>query len=136
MRWDGSLDLEAEFAVVDADTGAPVEGAAISVVSHGGLYAKEDEDRDAEPFVLRTDGAGSARRECHRNACSGTRSGLGVTSTHAVHLPDWRYRVTAAGYEPTAEEHIDVLNNRKAVRQTGHRQAEVQVRVPLRKAAN
>lgn len=97
MHWVGGTDLEVEFAVADAITGRPVPGAAVEVQSAGGFYAEDY----VQEFTLEADAGGSARKVCRNTMCAGTRSGLGMTDTFGTHLPHWRYRVTAAGYEPT-----------------------------------
>jgi hypothetical protein len=128
ISWVGRTDLEVVFVVVDGATGEPVEGADVAVQSGGGFYA--DEGRDAQGFALRTDAAGEARRVCHRSMSFGTQSGLRFTDTFAVHLPWWRFRVSAPGYEPVAAN-LDELEHRRAVEQTGKGQSRVVVRVFL-----
>ena len=87
LLWVGSTELEVEFVVVDADTGAPVEGAEIVVRTGGGWYAGADEEREVGGFTLRSDVNGCARRVCQSNMVAGEESGLGFTSIRSVYMP-------------------------------------------------
>jgi hypothetical protein len=129
IYWVGHTDLEVEFAVTDTATGNPVPGTRIEVQSEGGSYA---EDLKQE-FVLTADAGGLARKECPRSMCFGTQSGLRFTNTFVVHLPWWRYRVVAEGYNPTERDELDVLELRRQVRRAGPGKAKLVVPVSLHK---
>jgi hypothetical protein len=133
VYWVGGADLEVEFLVVDAATGAPIEGAEVAVQSDGGFY--EGKERDEAPFALRTDAAGAARRVCRDSMCFGTQSGLRITDTYVVHLPWWTFRVSAPGYEPAGPDFLDMPERVRQVRRAGPRAAKLEVRVPLRRTA-
>src|SRR5262249_45932104 len=98
IHWVGSTGLEGEFSIADGAAGVPVPGARVEIHQEGGGFY---EDREKRELLLIADEDGLARRECRRSTCFGTRSSLGVTDTFAVHLPNWLYRVAAAGFETT-----------------------------------
>src|SRR5262245_12489382 len=104
IHWVGAADLAVEFAVTDAATDSPVPGAWVEVQSEGGLY----EEREKLEFVLPAGADGVARRECRGCLCFGTQSGLRLTDTFAVHLPWWRFRAVADGYQPGEWACLDV----------------------------
>ncbi len=126
VRWVGTTDLEVEFLVLDATTGAPIPGAVIDVHSDGGFY----EERDPQDFALVTGSGGRARRLCRDTMCCGT-SGWNI-DTFAVYLPEWYYRVAAPGYRPTEETALQVPENARKVRR-GKPAARLVVEVPLDK---
>jgi hypothetical protein len=103
--WVGHTDLEVEFHVVDADTGEPVEGAAIAVRQDAGGFC---EDTSAREFELLTDGDGEAQRVSHSCMCFGTQSRLKFTDTYFVHLPWWHFRVSAGGHKTSTTQDLDV----------------------------
>ena len=115
VYWVGSTDLEVKFAMTDAVTGDPIPSAQVEVHSEGGFY----EERGRQEFVLVADANGVAHKECRNSMCFGARSGLGFTNTFAVHLPWWRYRVVAEGFEPGEWAELDVLEFRRQVRRAG-----------------
>jgi hypothetical protein len=127
MRWVGNTDLEVEFVVTAAETGQPIPGARIDIISEGGLYEKRPE-RD---FTLVADDGGKALEVCRRSMCFGTRSFLGFTDTFAVHLPRWLFRVSAPGFESTDWMDLDILELRKGVRRAGPGKARLLVPVAL-----
>jgi hypothetical protein len=130
IYWVGSTDLEVEFVVTDDATGAPVPRARVEVrQSRGGFY----EDREEREFVLVGGVDGRARRECRQSMCFGTRSGLGFTDTFAVHLPYWRFRVVAEGYEPGEWTELDVHEYSRRARRAGSGKAELVVPMWLHK---
>ena len=129
IGWVGFTDLEVEFAVTDADTGSPVAGTRVEVQSEGGFYEKLDK----QEFVLVAGADGAARKECPNSMCFGTRSGLRFTDTFVVHLPWWRYRVFAEGYDPTEWNDLDVPELRRQVRRAGPGKAEFVVPVSMHK---
>src|SRR5262245_23622374 len=97
IAWVGSTDLEVEFAIPETGTGQPVPSASVEVESDGGFY----EEREPQQFELSADADGVARKECRDSMCFGDQSGLRFTDTFVVHLPWWRFRVSAAGYQPS-----------------------------------
>jgi hypothetical protein len=104
IHWVGSTDLEVEFSIAHGAAGTPVPRARVEIHQDGGGFY---EDQDEREFVLIADEEGFARRECRRSMCFGTRSGLGFTDTFAVHLPKWRYRVVADGFETIEWVYLD-----------------------------
>jgi hypothetical protein len=98
IHWVGGTDLEVEFSIADGAAGVPVPGARVEIHQDGGGFYEDQEERE---LLLVADEDGLARRECRRSMCFGTRSGLGFTDTFAVHLPNWRYRAAADGFETT-----------------------------------
>jgi hypothetical protein len=129
IYWVGSTDLEVEFAVTDAATGGPLPGSRVEVQSEGGFYAEDFK----QEFALTADAGGSARKECPRSMCFGTQSGLRFTDTFVVHLPFWRYRGVAEGYESSEWADLDVLELRRQVRRAGPGKAKLVVPVSLHK---
>jgi hypothetical protein len=129
IYWVGSTDLEVEFAVTDSATGSTIPDARVEVQSEGGFY----EERDKQEFVLIAGADGVARKECHGSMCFGTQSGLRFTNTFVVHLPWWRYRVVAEGFDPTEWDNLDVLEQRRQVRRAGPGRAKLVVPVSLHK---
>jgi hypothetical protein len=115
IYWVGSTDLEVKFAIINADTGDPIPGARVEVHSEGGFY----EERGKQEFDLVADASGVARKECRKSMCFGARSGLGFTDTFAVHLPWWRYRVSAEGFEPSEWAELDAPEFRRRARRVG-----------------
>lgn len=115
IRWVGSTDLEVAFAITDAATGDPLPGAKVEVQSEGGFY----EERDRQEFVLTAGADGLARKACRRSMCFGTQSGLWLTDTFAVHLPWWRFRPVADGYEPAEWTDLDVPEYARQAKKTG-----------------
>jgi hypothetical protein len=130
VSWVGSTDLEVEFAVTDAGSGVSISGSRVEVQSEGGFY----EERDKQEFVLVTDTSGSARKECRSSMCFGRASLLGFTDTYCVHLPFWRFRIVAAGYEPSDWTELDVLEYRRQVKRSGPGRAKLEVSVSLQKS--
>src|SRR5262249_48273690 len=105
IAWVGHTDLEIEFRIMSADTGESIEGAAIAVKQDAGGFC---EDTSAREFELHTDQDGKAQRVAKSCMCFGTQSRLKFTDTYAVHLPSWRFRVSADGYRPSATQDLDV----------------------------
>jgi hypothetical protein len=130
IHWVGSTDLEVEFTVTDAATGSPIPGARVEIQqAKGGFY----EDRDEKEFVLISDDDGQARRDCRQSMCFGTQSGLAFTDTFAVHLPYWRFRVVAAGFEPSKWTELDELRYRRQARRAGSGKSKLMVSISLQK---
>lgn len=111
IAWVGSTDLEVGFTVTDLDSQAAVPDARIEVLSDGGFY----EERNKQQFELAAAADGTVRKQCRNSMCFGTRSRLGFTDTFVVHLPWWRYRVRAPGYETSEWEDLDVPENVRRV---------------------
>jgi hypothetical protein len=130
IYWVGGTDLEVEFAVAATSSGDPVPGVRVEVQSEGGFY----EEGDKQEFTLVAEADGVARKQCRNSMCFGTRSGLGFTDTYVVHLPWWRFRVTAAGYEPSDWVYLDVPEYVRQVQRAGPRRAKLVVPVSLRKS--
>lgn len=130
MHWVGSTDLDVEFAVTDAGSGISISGARVEVQSEGGFY----EEGDQQEFVLLADAGGSAHKMCRNSMCFGTCSGLGFTDTYVVHLPFWRFRAVALGYEPSEWVELDVPKYVRQVKRSGPRQAMLLVTLSLHKS--
>src|SRR5262249_23231041 len=113
VYWVGRTDLTVEFAVTDAASAQPVAGAVVEIHSEGGLY----EERERREFRLITDAGGRASYACRDSMCFGT-SGL-CTDTFSVHLPFWRFRVTAPGYEPGEWVELDAPEYARQVQRLG-----------------
>jgi hypothetical protein len=120
IYWVGSTDLEIEFVITEAGSGAPVRDARIEIQSDGGFY----EERDKQEFALVTDLDGVARKVCVDSICFGSRSGLGFTDTFVVHLPYWRYQVIADGYAPREWVSLNVPERVDEVRRIDPRKAK------------
>jgi hypothetical protein len=129
IYWVGRTDLEVEFGVTDAATGNLIPGARIEVQSEGGLY----EERGKQEFVLVAGPDGLARKECRGSMCFGTQSGLRFTNTFVVHLPWWRFRVVADGYEPGEWKYLDVPEYVRQTRRNGPGKAKLVVPMSLQK---
>jgi hypothetical protein len=125
-HWVGFTDLGVEFVVIDAGSEMLIPGARVEVQSEGGFY----EERDKQEFVLLAD-AGVARKVCRHSMCFGTQSGLLFTDTFAVHLPGWRLRVSADGYQPSAWSDLDELEYRRQAHLAGPGKAKLVVPVSL-----
>jgi hypothetical protein len=133
LLWVGNGDLEVEFVVVDADTGAPVEGAEVTVDAIGEWHAGADKEREAGGFTLRTDGSGSARRVCRDTKVVGEDSALGFTNHRSVYMPYWSFHVSAPSYLTSEAAILDQPEYRRAVRWVGHRAYKLEVRVRLQR---
>jgi hypothetical protein len=129
IHWVGGTDLDIDFTVTDAATGAPIPGARVQIQSEGGFYAEDYK----QEFVLVADAGGVASKECRRSMCFGTRSGLGFTDTFVVHLPWWRFRAVAEGYEPCDWVELDVPKYIRQARRAGPGRAKLIVPVSLHK---
>jgi hypothetical protein len=128
IHWVGRTDLQGEFAITNSATGAPISGARVEIQqSEGGFY----EDQDEKEFVLVSGGDGLAGKECRHSMCFGTRSGLGFTDTFGVHLPDWRFRVVAPGYESGKWTELVVPQYSRQARWAGPGKAKLVVPVSL-----
>jgi hypothetical protein len=96
IRWVGHCDLEIEFSVSNSDSGDPISGAVVHVHQERGGFC---EDRSEKDFDLTTGPNGCVSPLCKTCMCFGSR-GTQI-NTFAVHLPDWTFRVSAAGYQET-----------------------------------
>ena len=128
-RWVGSTDLEVEFVVTDADTGGPVPSTRVEVQSEGGFY----EERDKQEFALVAGADGVVRKECRESMCFGTQSGLRFTDTFVVHLPFWRFRGVAEGYEMVEWTELGVPDYVRQIRKAGPGKTKLVVRLSLHK---
>jgi hypothetical protein len=128
--WVGRTDLQVEFAITDAATGAPVPGARVEICEEkSGLY----QERDEKQFVLVCTSDGRASKECRDSMCFGTRSGLRFTDTFVVHLPWWRFRVVADGYEPSEWTELDEPEYIRQARRVSPGKAKLVVPIELHK---
>jgi len=132
IHWVGSTDLEVTFVVADASTGKPIPNARVEIQSEGGLY----EERDRQEFVLVAAADGIARKECRSSMCFGTQSRLRFTDTFVVHLPSWRYRVVAQGFQSAEWADLDVLEFRRQVKRDAPGKAKLVIPVTLNKRDN
>jgi hypothetical protein len=110
VYWVGFTDLEITINVTDARTDQPIQGATIHVESGGGFC----DHGEKSSFRLVVDEAGDASKMCASCMCFGT-SGWNI-DTHVVHLPDWRYRVSAEGYKDIDYTSLDIPENVRNVR--------------------
>jgi hypothetical protein len=131
IAWVGGIDLEVEFVVTEADTGRPIPSARVEVQSEGGFY---EEGEEPQPFDLVADADGVARKECRESMCFGKQSGLLFTNTFSVHLPWWRFQVSAADYQPTEWVELDVPDYSRRVQRSGPSKARLVVPVSLLKS--
>jgi hypothetical protein len=129
--WVGRTDLDVKFAIVDRSSGLPIPDATIEVQSDGGHY----DEREPQQFSLSADPMGNAHKVCRNSLCFGKRSRLRFTDTFAVHLPWWRFRVLADGYEPGDWTELNVLEYQRLVCRNGPSQAKLVVLVSLKPAA-
>jgi hypothetical protein len=129
IHWVGSTDLAVEFVVTDAATGEPIPGAAVEIHSEGGFY----EERERRDFRVVASDDGRAAYLCRNSMCFGT-SGL-FTDTYAVHVPWWRFRVSAPGYETTTPTTTptNLDESQRNAKEDGPRRAKLVVPVSLRK---
>jgi hypothetical protein len=127
IAWVGHTDLEVRFLVTDFTTGQPIPGGSIEIQSEGGFYA----ENDLSQFALVADEGGIASKICRESMCFGRRSGLRLTDTFAAHLPHWRFRAVAAGYEPSNPTELDVLEHRKRVHRTTATKDKATLDVPI-----
>lgn len=127
IDWVGRTDLEVVFMLTEVGSRTPIPGARVEVQSEGGFY----EERDPQEFILAADADGVAHKECRHRMCFGTRSGLGFTDTFGVHLPWWRFRASAPGFEPSAWADLDVGEYQRRAHRTGPGKAQVVVPVVL-----
>ena len=138
VMWVGNTNLTVEFAVTDAETGKPIEGADLAITSYGGFNEDGSRlrktERQEEELTLKTDVSGSAEYVCRDSMCFGTRSPLRFTDTFCVHLPQWRVAAKATGYEATEPFWVDVPPYLSAVKKTGNGQSKVVVPIALHKA--
>ena len=129
--WVGGTDLEIEFRIMEAECHAPIAGARVEIESEGGFYA----ERDQKQLTLIADGTGIASSVCHNSMCFGTRSQLGFTDTFSMHLPWWRFKVVAPGYESDEWEYLDSPARRRQVQRPSGGRARLVVEVAMNQAA-
>ncbi|QJW96933.1 hypothetical protein [Frigoriglobus tundricola] len=123
--WVGSTDLEVEFVVTDAAGDEPVPGAILDIDSEGGFY----EEREPRSFQIVLGPDGRASHVCRRSMCFG-QDGL-FTHTYAVHLPWWRFRISAKGFQTFGPTNLDDIEYRRAVRRNGPGKSRLVVPVSL-----
>lgn len=138
IRWVGDTNLTVEFVVTDAETGEPVKGADLSILSEGGF--NEDGRRldktelKKEEIKLTTDESGTARYVCRKSMCTGSESGLKFTNTYAFALPWWSVTPKATGYAAESAFSLNELEHVRAVKRVGPQQAKLVVPTALRKS--
>jgi hypothetical protein len=132
MRGIGGTDLTVEFVITDAESGQPIDSAALHIHSEGGFYA----DNYTQDFRLVTDSEGIARSVCHENRYTSRSGGLWSTNTFAVYLPDWFITVIARDYQTTESLYLKDIRPRRAAERTGKGQSRVVVPISLRKASS
>ena len=124
--WVGGTTLEVEFVVTGAETGQPVEDAAIDLRTESSL----SDGRADEKWTIVTDAAGCARRTADA-MCTGRSSGLRFTDTYSVRLPWWYYRVQASGYEPPDWTPLQPEGARRRAERVGPRASRLVVPIVL-----
>jgi hypothetical protein len=130
IAWVGATDLDVEFVITDADSGAPLPGARVEIHSEGGLLAHEESKGD---FVLIVDEDGVAQKARPRCMCHGDRSGLGFTNSFAIHTPWWRFRAVAAGYETPEWAWLDSIDHSRQLQRLGPGRTKLVVPISLTK---
>jgi hypothetical protein len=126
IMWVGDTALTVEFAVTNAENGAPVPAADVLILAVGGSNA------DTEEVKLTTNGDGITRHVGRNCMCCGQESTLRFTNTYSVYLPHWSVVVRAEGYE-AQEFYLETTANRRAIERTGPRQANLVVPIALHK---
>lgn len=138
ILWVGNTDLTVEFEVTDVESGAPIQGADISILSEGGFNADGDRLRQAglrrEELKLTTDDTGVARYLCRDSMCCGEQSTLRFTDTLSVYLPRWRVTVGAVGYTAHEPFILEERPNRRKEQRDGPRRAKLVVPIKLSKS--
>jgi hypothetical protein len=160
VDWVGWMDLDIQFIVTDADTGQRVANARIEIdednigrpnqgnsisralrageivgacalESCGPFLAVELLHRDErlDSFQIPTDTQGVANVRCFRCMAGGLDDMF--RHTWSIALPDWRFRVSAPGYEPTHE--LSLRNRYGGQAQLGAKAAKLTVSVHLRR---
>ncbi len=132
IAWVGHTDLEIAFHVVDAETGQPIEGAAIDVKQDAGGFC---EDASAREFELLTDQNGQALHLSRSCMCFGTQSRLKFKDTFSVHLPWWHFRVSADGHETSKAQDLDVPEHIRRAKWVAPGFARLAVQVELARSA-
>lgn len=125
-KWVGHADLRVRFAVVNAATGEPIPGAKVHIQAERGGFCAECEARE---FTLTTDTDGCADELCTSCMSFGSRSLW--EDTWFIHLPWWRFHVTADGYEPMPATILDQPEYMKLA-ERGYPTAQLTVPVRLR----
>ena len=125
--WIGSTNLDVDFFVLAAESEEPIPAAQIEIRPGDGV-CEEDPNVD-----LRTDAAGTARRELRNNLWTGTVSRLRFVDTYHVRVPCWRVRALAVGYEPSPWVRLDE-DYRGKVQHEGPQRDRLVVRISLHKA--
>jgi hypothetical protein len=118
------------MTVVD-ETGKPIEGAQVEVVSYGGWYDEAPKGTKPEEFVLKTNAIGEVSYTCHRAWVVSSENVFGLTLSRSVRLPHWRVCLSAEGYLGREDIQIDTPENRRLTRIVGTRKDELAVTFPL-----
>ncbi len=126
-KWVGHADLRVRFAVVDAATGEPIPGAKAHIQAEQGKLCAECA---AHESTLTTDNDGHAEELATQCLTFGSRSLW--ENTWFIHLPSWRFHVTADGYEPLAATNLDQPEYMKLA-ERGYPTAYLTVPVKLRR---
>jgi hypothetical protein len=128
FRWQGSIDLRITFVVTDADTGAPIPGAAVHVVS-----ADDSGYRNIVPFTFTGDAQGAARHWYRGIRCGGSSyPAMPWRDTWGATTPSWCYYAVASNY-CDGELQQGMSESPKLVRSGNGSYATVTVPLTLRK---
>jgi hypothetical protein len=130
--WTGSTNLEIEFTVSDAASGAPIPGARIDIESQDW----RDEKSNNKQFSVLTDDNGLGYRLCPDRMCGGERSALGITNTWSARLPYWRFSVSAPSYDSSDWSDLYPPAFKAKASRIGMGKAKVAVPVALHKTGS
>jgi hypothetical protein len=128
---DVLADLEIEFVVRDSYANLPVPNAKIEIVAAPGCCGEPVEDG---PKKLEVQTSEDGRLSLH---CSTKvyifRSGLGIRKSYFVTLPDWKYDLTAVGYQSNTLNQTDTPQNQFLVKQIDETHCRMIIYLSLRK---
>jgi hypothetical protein len=127
--WVGHKDLQVQFLVTDANSGAPVPNATIHIRAEAGGFCS---DRDPMQFTVATDSKGIATRTIKQCMCFG-KQGM-FQDSFGMHLPLWWCHASAEGFTPSEPISLEAPEYARRVKRL-RLNAELTVELQLRKAA-
>jgi hypothetical protein len=133
IAWVGSTELTIEFAVRDANSGQPIEGADLTVYAETERYLN---GRD-RTFHLKTDSDGVARYFIPEITCCGTQSNLRLfTDTRVVYTPAWTIvTTTAPGYQQPEPFDLQPSRYKRNFQRLGPRKDKLTIPIALHKSS-
>lgn len=128
VAWVGYTNLQAEFVVLDAETGRPVPAATIDFRTEGGGFCCEDGEKNR--YSMESDSSGRLLRTWTQCMCFGTKSLW--KDSFFVHLPWLWFQASAPGYVASEWTYLD---NRPYIREVkrGNGCATLTVVIRIRK---